>query len=79
MATWSAGQREFTPLMLGLYKLLPSAAIGKDPKITDPAMKHLPERRKNPACAKGFFDAAANYSIAGSVTIFAGEPEIIFS
>jgi hypothetical protein len=33
MATWSAGQREFTPLMLGLYRLLPSAAIGKDPKI----------------------------------------------
>ena len=33
MATWSTGQREFTPLMLGLYRLLPSAAIGKDQKI----------------------------------------------
>jgi hypothetical protein len=33
MATWSAGQREFTPLMLGLYRLLPSAAKGKDEKI----------------------------------------------
>ena len=26
VSVWSAGQREFTPLLLGLYKLLPSAA-----------------------------------------------------
>jgi len=33
MGAWSAGQREFTPLLLGLYKLIPGAAIGKDADI----------------------------------------------
>lgn len=28
-SAWSAGQREFTPLLLGLYYLLPSSGIGK--------------------------------------------------
>jgi hypothetical protein len=28
---WSAGQREFTPLLLGLYGLLPAGKITKDP------------------------------------------------
>lgn len=31
--TWTAGQREFTPLLLGLYHLLPSTNITKQPGI----------------------------------------------
>jgi energy-coupling factor transporter ATP-binding protein EcfA2 len=31
--TWTAGQREFTPLLLGLYHLLPSRQILKQPGI----------------------------------------------
>jgi hypothetical protein len=31
--TWSAGQREFVPLLLGLYWLLPSAKIARKPGI----------------------------------------------
>jgi predicted ATPase len=31
--TWSAGQREFMPLLLGLYWLLPPSAISKKPDI----------------------------------------------
>ncbi len=31
--TWTAGQREFTPLMLGLYHLLPSTSRRKQPDI----------------------------------------------
>lgn len=31
--TWTAGQREFTPLLLGLYHLLPSQARPKQPDI----------------------------------------------
>lgn len=33
MGAWSAGQREFTPLLLGLYKMIPGAAKDKDPDI----------------------------------------------
>ncbi len=32
-SAWSAGQREFTPLLLGLYWLIPGAAIPKQPDI----------------------------------------------
>lgn len=31
--TWTAGQREFTPLLLGLYHLLPPRSIQKQPDI----------------------------------------------
>jgi AAA domain, putative AbiEii toxin, Type IV TA system len=31
--TWTAGQREFTPLLLGLYKVLPSTKARKDKHI----------------------------------------------
>ncbi|MCK5795598.1 MAG: ATP-binding protein [Deltaproteobacteria bacterium] len=31
--TWTAGQREFTPLLMGLYHLLPSTKILKEPEI----------------------------------------------
>ncbi len=31
--TWTAGQREFTPLLLGLYHLLPPSGIRKQPDI----------------------------------------------
>ena len=31
--TWTAGQREFTPLLLGLYHLLPSRKLPKQPEI----------------------------------------------
>lgn len=31
--TWTAGQREFTPLLLGLYHLLPSTKLRKQPGI----------------------------------------------
>jgi predicted ATPase len=31
--TWTAGQREFTPLLLGLYHLLPSRRMDKRPEI----------------------------------------------
>jgi len=31
--TWTAGQREFTPLLLGLYHLLPSRKLLKQPEI----------------------------------------------
>lgn len=31
--TWTAGQREFTPLLLGLYHVLPSRQIRKQPHI----------------------------------------------
>jgi len=31
--TWTAGQREFTPLLLGLYHLLPPRKLLKDPDI----------------------------------------------
>ena len=27
--TWSAGQREFIPLLLGLYRLMPAGAVGR--------------------------------------------------
>lgn len=30
---WTAGQREFVPLLMALYRLLPSSAKGKDPEI----------------------------------------------
>lgn len=31
--TWTAGQREFTPLLLGLYRVLPPRKVRKDPQI----------------------------------------------
>lgn len=31
--TWTAGQREFTPLLLGMYHLLPARKLLKDPDI----------------------------------------------
>ena len=31
--TWTAGQREFTPLLLGMYRLLPPRKLLKDPDI----------------------------------------------
>jgi hypothetical protein len=31
--TWTAGQREFTPLLLGLYHLLPPRKLNKQPEI----------------------------------------------
>jgi len=31
--TWSAGQREFVPLLLGLYWLLPAAKVAKRPEV----------------------------------------------
>jgi energy-coupling factor transporter ATP-binding protein EcfA2 len=31
--TWTAGQREFTPLLLGLYRVLPERRQRKDPEI----------------------------------------------
>jgi hypothetical protein len=31
--TWTAGQREFTPLLLGLYRVLPERRETKDPNI----------------------------------------------
>jgi len=31
--TWTAGQREFTPLLLGLYSVLPAQRNRKDPRI----------------------------------------------
>jgi hypothetical protein len=30
---WTAGQREFVPLLMALYRLLPSSAMTKDPEI----------------------------------------------
>lgn len=30
---WTAGQREFVPLLMALYRLLPSSAVSKDPEI----------------------------------------------
>ena len=45
---WSAGQREFVPLLLGLYYLLPSAKIGKR-KTTEWVVIEEPEMGLHPA------------------------------
>lgn len=45
--TWTAGQREFTPLLLGLYALLPRTKQTKDPSI-DWAIIEEPEMGLHP-------------------------------
>jgi energy-coupling factor transporter ATP-binding protein EcfA2 len=45
--TWTAGQREFTPLLLGLYHLLPSTRLRKRPE-TDWVVIEEPEMGLHP-------------------------------
>lgn len=45
--TWTAGQREFTPLLLGLYQLLPSTKLRKRPE-TDWVVLEEPEMGLHP-------------------------------
>lgn len=45
--TWTAGQREFTPLLLGLYHLLPSTQLRKRPE-TDWVVIEEPEMGLHP-------------------------------
>lgn len=45
--TWTAGQREFTPLLLGLYHLLPSTNLRKRPE-TDWVVLEEPEMGLHP-------------------------------
>ncbi|NPV38957.1 MAG: ATP-binding protein [Brevinematales bacterium] len=49
--TWSTGQREFTPLLLGLYYLLPSAGAGKR-KDVDEVIIEEPETGLHPKAVK---------------------------
>jgi hypothetical protein len=53
MGIWSAGQREFTPLLLGLYKVIPNAAKDKDPSI-DTVIIEEPEMGLHPRAIKDF-------------------------
>jgi hypothetical protein len=53
MGLWSAGQREFTPLLLGLYKVIPNAAKFKDPAI-DTVIIEEPEMGLHPRAIKDF-------------------------
>lgn len=53
MGVWSAGQREFTPLLLGLYKVLPNAAKEKDESI-DVVIIEEPEMGLHPRAIKDF-------------------------
>jgi ABC-type multidrug transport system fused ATPase/permease subunit len=51
--TWTAGQREFTPLLLGLYHLLPSTKIRKREK-TDWVVIEEPEMGLHPQAITAF-------------------------
>lgn len=52
-ATWSAGQREFTPLLLGLYWLLPAGRIPRRAKIRTVIIEE-PEMGLHPQAIVGF-------------------------
>lgn len=51
--TWTAGQREFTPLLLGLYHLLPPRSLNKQPDI-DWAIIEEPEMGLHPQAVTVF-------------------------
>lgn len=51
--TWTAGQREFTPLLLGLYDLLPSTQLRKRAK-TDWVVIEEPEMGLHPQAVTAF-------------------------
>lgn len=51
--TWTAGQREFTPLLLGLYHLLPPRKIEKQPNI-DWVVIEEPEMGLHPQAITAF-------------------------
>lgn len=53
MPVWSAGQREFTPLMLSLYKLIPSSAKYKDEMIKTVIIEE-PEMGLHPRAISSF-------------------------
>ncbi len=53
MSAWSAGQREFTPLLFGLYKMIPGAARDKDPDI-DTVIIEEPEMGLHPRAISNF-------------------------
>lgn len=50
---WSAGQREFIPLLLGLYRLLPAGAIGRRDSL-EWAIIEEPESGLHPRAIAGF-------------------------
>lgn len=51
--TWTAGQREFTPLLLGLYHLLPARKLPKQPDI-DWVIIEEPEMGLHPQAVTAF-------------------------
>jgi hypothetical protein len=51
--TWSAGQREFTPLLLGLYWLLPAGRISLREKLTSVVIEE-PEMGLHPRAIHAF-------------------------
>jgi hypothetical protein len=77
MATWSAGQREFTPLMLGLYRLLPSAAKGKDENIKQVIIEE-PEMGLHPRAIRAFMYIVMELLYRGySVVLSTHSPAIL--
>ncbi len=52
-SAWSAGQREFTPLLLGLYRLIPAAGISKQKSITTVVIEE-PEMGLHPRAIVSF-------------------------
>lgn len=92
MSTWSAGQREFTPLMLGLYKLIPASAKAKDENITTVIIEE-PEMGLHPRAITSFMfvvmellyrgysvvlstHSPAVLEIAWALRMFRGSPDI---
>jgi energy-coupling factor transporter ATP-binding protein EcfA2 len=77
MATWSTGQREFTPLLLGLYKLIPGSAKEKDEKIKTVIIEE-PEMGLHPKAISSFMLIVMELLYRGySVVISTHSPTIL--
>jgi hypothetical protein len=77
MATWSAGQREFTPLMLGLYKLIPAAAKAREENIKRIIIEE-PEMGLHPRAITSFMFVMMELIYRGySVVISTHSPAIL--
>lgn len=77
MSTWSAGQREFTPLMLGLYKLIPASAKNKDENISTVIIEE-PEMGLHPKAIGSFMFVVMELLFRGySVVISTHSPAIL--
>lgn len=77
MPTCSPGQREFTPLMLGLYKLIPASAKAKDENVNTVIIEE-PEMGLHPRAITSFMFVVMELLYRGySVVLSTHSPAVL--